>query len=148
MSFAGNIPTLKFAGKTLKGAVLRPPVAAPEVQVWRTHFAGVLGESEIRGKSGGRMLEFQFLMFGSFTKRTDLFDYIEKDLHGGSGLLGTNGTIEYSGADDSTTYKLQWKDCTFEGFIRSGGELPDVAGTLDGGWFVPGMLRWRHLHTE
>ncbi len=142
-----TFPALVFDGKTIKGSVLRCPTEAPELQAWRTAFAGVRGESEIIGKTGGRTLLFEMLLFGDFTKREDLFSYIESTINGAAGLIGRHGTVQYK-STTGTRWSLPWRECTCEGFTRMGSEVPDVAGTLDGGWFVQGVLKFRQTLVE
>jgi hypothetical protein len=134
-------PTISFTGGKLSGALLSCPSPPPQLQVWRTQFAGVQGESEIVGMTGGRDLEFQVLLFGGFSERDDLNDYITKTLDAN---IGQNGPLSADGSRDSG-WSLSWDNCTFEGFTRTSQDLLDIAQTIDGGWYVFGVLKFRHL---
>jgi hypothetical protein len=138
--------TLKFGKEQISCTVLAVPEPAPELQTWRTRFAGVQGESELVGTAGGRTLEFALMIHGSFATRNALRDYIQGTLNGS--LIGEHDDIVFRGT--SPNFEHDWMHCTCEGFSMAPGSSPlfDFAGTLDGGWFVPGVLRFRQLYRD
>lgn len=137
---------MRFTGTLISCLVISQPTPMPELQTWRTHFAGLKGTSELRGLAGGRVLDFEVLVLGEFETRDRLRDYIDKTLNGS--LHGKHGELRYTSAAGSERWNAVWKHCTLEGFAASSRMLPDVGGTLDGGWHVRGTLRFVQLSPE
>ena len=133
---------VKFSGKTIPGFCLPFLPPPPEFEAVRTKFFNVRGESEIVGEIGGRTFEVPICLFGKYKDAADLTDFIESTLRE---LIGDNGTLELK--DDSGWGSFL--DCTFEGFTpQPPGVLHDDAGTLDGGWWCNGLLRFRKLSSK
>ena len=135
--------TFRFRTVEIKGRVLRHGKPHHDIQVWRTHFPNVHGVSEIRGGIGGRLLEFPMLLFGGFTRRRDLEEYINEVLN--FQLANENGTITHTGTGSASanTTEPDYEDCTLHGFeMHPMGPIFDYAGTVDGGWLCYGVLRF------
>jgi hypothetical protein len=136
------VAVITIAGETISGIWEAPRVARPRIQVTRSKFFGVLGESEIHGRGGGREIEIPIYMFDHYASAQAVMDRIAQLEAQAS--LGLHGTLTMSGAVPRT-----YQDVTFEGFEEDPaiGILEDVAGTLDGGWFVKGTLYFYDLRT-
>jgi hypothetical protein len=134
---------LGFNGQFIRGTHGKIQESPPAIQVVRSQFFGLRGESEIRGEQGGRDLECWIYLHNNYTTA----NLLSAELIRLAGLVGVNSSLDVSGGPILDTYD----DCTFEGFFplpfdESGNYmLPDVARTLDtnGGWFARGTLRWR-----
>lgn len=133
-------PALTFGGVDITGIVERFTVGPPGTQLYRRHFSGIVGESELRGGLGGRTIEVQIVLAGDFDDRESLRAAYEDQLN--RDLVQTNDTLTYSATDFDASYP----ECTFLGFFPDGrGPLLDEGGTLDGGWFCRGVLVFRQL---
>ena len=118
-----------------------PRFGRQRLQVARTKYFGVAGESEIHGLGGGREIAIPFYFFDNFPSAAALLSRIDQlDYKAEEGLAGD---LQLSGPIYNRTYH----DVTFEGFEVDPevGVLPDVAGTLDGGWFAKGTLHFYDL---
>jgi hypothetical protein len=143
---------LLFNNVAFKGVPLAFTLAAPQYEFLRTKFSGVIGVSEIAAGSGLREIAIPVVCYGGFKNRTALQQYIDGskgmnlDFASGGGL-GANGTLEYRGDNNSNAFLFFYNDCTFEGFTMrpDPGMLLDVAGTLDGGWWCFGALKFTQL---
>jgi len=151
---------IKFRSKEIPGthgAAVFPP---PELHVVRTYFWSMRGQTEIVGDTGGREVTVDLWLHDGFKKRED----IAKKLKALDAMVGAHGVLEVdlgaqpktasgSSASASSKEKETLRYCTFGGFDRSSigqGPVPvfDYAGTVDGGWFAAGMLRFYQLRTD
>jgi hypothetical protein len=138
--------TLTFNGDTGLCLPLAFTPAAPEYHFFRTHFAGTDGVSEITAGSGLRTILVKVVVFGGFRTRNQLQQYCEQTMN--VTALGSNSTLKYSSSNPK--FSVSYPDCTFEGFAmdESPGMLYDSAGTLDGGWFCLGTLKFTQLSQQ
>lgn len=137
-----NAPkSLDFHGTKINGIVTRFLVPPFELHPYETHFAGVKGISRIKGGTGKRLIEVDLTLFNNFKDRTALRKFIDDKLNWE--LVDETDTLTYS--TDNPRFSAIYPDCTFLGFTPIGSHLPDVAGTLDGGWFCDGTLRFEQL---
>jgi hypothetical protein len=137
---------IKFRGIQINGThdlILAHP---PELQVVRTYFWGLRGESEIVGGKAGRALTCYIWLHNRYANRLD----IENAITTINSWVGENGVLVEEDTHNNVT--LTFNEVTFEGFTReviqgrdSNGPLRDYAGTIDGGWFQPGTLAFRQL---
>ena len=124
----------------------------PELQVRRTVFWGLAGESEIVGKPSGRIVQCFIVLHQQFNTPKKLLDELNKL----DDLVGEHGTLEETGE-----VPQKYKHCTFEGFERTfngqqhpgplkndAGTLFDESGDRDFGYFQTGVLRWRQLRVD
>jgi hypothetical protein len=142
-SFAPQ-PPIVFEGVEIRGVVERFPVPPPELQAYRVHFSGVHGEHELRGGKGGRTLEIQIVLADQWLSKLQLVEFYNQTLN--RDLINTNGTLTYRYAEAEGGENVQeFDDCTFQGFFEDPrqGPLLDVSGTMDGGWWVRGVLVFR-----
>lgn len=131
-------PPLEIPGIVLEGFVI-PPL---EVQQVTTKFWGVVGESRIRGKTGGRTLSIPIIIYDDVTPTTfdtalKLSVYIETTLN--RNQVGELGQVEIT----SESNHAPFTKCTFEGFLLTNGIKKDYAGSLGGNYFAHGRLIFR-----
>lgn len=141
---------ITFFGEQIDCVILESPLPAPEIQVWRTQFAGTQGVSEIVGGAGMRALDFNVVLKKKeWTTREQIQEYIDAVLNGE--LLGSNDTVTVKGVG----YTCVYPDCTGHGFTMQRSPLQDVGGMLGinsgttenpkYGYFCPGVLRFMQL---
>lgn len=135
---------LTFNGVAFQGLPLEFVPAAPEYLFFRTHFAGVNGVSEITGGRGARTISIPVVVFGKFLTRDAIQEYVDNNLNREG--LALNGQLAYV-STGTQRWNRTYDDCTFEGFslLSPPGFLPDEAGTLDGGWWCLGALKFTQL---
>lgn len=144
--------SLKFDGLDIPGLFGQVVFGAPEITTRPVKFFQVKGEGEVVGEVGGRWIAVRVLLYGGFTTQAKLEAKL-KDL---SKKVGVNGTLDAESdgeGDNSLNYQLDY--CTFHGWEpiplngqEDPGPLPDIAGTLDGGWFYHILLRFRQLRWD
>lgn len=140
---------LSFRGTPIPGPHQAPEIGPPTHESVITKYFGLLGESEIVGATGGRMIMYPiWLIDTGFTTAKKVVQFLEKL----DGMVSQNGTLIESGNIDRTH-----ADCTFHGFTPQGPIIPDIAGTLvtaarngnhtviPGLYFQFGILAWRQL---
>ena len=115
-----------------------------DLKTVRATFFGLPGESEIIGFRNGRNLECRHWLYGNYATPAALV----ADLQRMEGFVGSHGLLVMTAFDGATVEEFH--NCTFLGFERELIDdvnylLKDMAGTLDGGWFARGVLRWRQL---
>lgn len=132
----------RIANRTIYGTVLPFTPAPRELHTTRTHYAGLAGVSEIQLATGARQHQVGMVIHKRYT-RTQLQQAVQKLQQGfdGAGWIGTNGRLTIH----SDALEHRFDNCTFEGFLAQTGLLPDIGGTLDGGWFVEGVLLFTQL---
>lgn len=141
---------ITFFGEQIPCIILESPLPAPELQVWRTQFAGTQGISEIVGGAGMRQLDFNIVLKNKdWLTRALIQEYIDATLNGE--LLGGNDTVVVKGVG----YEIAYPDCTCHGFAMTRAPLPDYSGSLGitsgstasprYGYFCPGVLRFMQL---
>lgn len=117
---------------------MEPPLLHSKI----VKFWGVNGETELRGGRGGRILECRIWLHNGYST----YRALGRELESLDRRVGTHGTLTIRG---NGGYQRQFRNCTFLGFTPDGlpgsGPVRDVAGTLDGGWWIAGTLRWRQL---
>ena len=114
----------------------------------QTDFFGVRGTSMIISGTSGRFLDIDYMLFDDFTT----FLAINQKLRDIDNLLvGTSGTLRVTGVDADDNHQ-EYEDCVFLAFIRRpfAGQndpvpIPDGAGTVDGGYHIRGILRFKQL---
>ena len=139
--------TLKFKNQTIPGThglITEGPI---ELHLRRTYFYGLKGESEIVSGYGGRPLYADMWIHNSYSDFTDLNAYLATL----DKKMGDHGTLETT-YSPSNGKEQTFEHCTFLGFERlplpgrdQPGALEDVAGTVDGGWFINGRLHFHQL---
>jgi len=131
--------SMTFAGTTIPGKQGAFATSPPMLQATRTKFQGIVGTSEINGERGMRIVECHIWIFNSGALYDDAS--IKAFLRTLDNLVGTHGDI----VDTDSTYKRNFKHCTFEGFSpHPRGPIEDSAGKL--GWWCEGTLRWTQLY--
>lgn len=152
-------PRIRFAGADIKCIVLPFANPAPDLQVWRTQFAGTVGISEIVGGAGGRVLEIPIVLRSVKFISFEIIDrYVDDVL--GANLVGQHGDLivepgkslrepltDGDGNPIPAPDKpvLRYANCTFHGFSVTRPPLPDEAGTMGTGagrWTCVGVLRF------
>tara|TARA_R100000808_G_scaffold24931_1_gene59479 strand:- start:8699 stop:9118 length:420 start_codon:yes stop_codon:yes gene_type:complete len=133
--------TVTHGSLTVNGKNGLAVVKPPELHVKRTHFPGLRGDSEIVLGTGGAQIDVPMWIYNSYTTRAKLQDF-EDEMRG---HVGTNATLTVTLDSETETYT----DCTFVGFEpmplpgqQHASPLKDHAGTVDGGWFINGMLHF------
>lgn len=137
---------LTFRGIPIFGTHDIITTGPPELQVVRSYFWGLKGESEIVGGPAGRSLSCYIWLHRQYRTRWDL----ERGIWEINTWVGEHGVlIEH---DYQNNAILTFNDVTFEGFTREGlggrdsaGPTFDYACTVDCGWFQPGRLLFRQL---
>ncbi len=128
-----------FNSLVIPGEVLPFQPASPMLQRFPTKYAGIKGESEIIGGTGSRMVEIPMVIFGEWESAGQLQEFLNTL----TDLVGTNETVEI----ESNAEQGPYDNCTLVDWQPVRMPLPDVAGTLDGGWFMYIMLRFIQLDT-
>ncbi|MES2793209.1 MAG: hypothetical protein V4719_26605 [Planctomycetota bacterium] len=123
---------LTFRGTPIPGLHGRPKFGPWGVQLTRTTYFGLEGESEIRGERTGRDIVMESVFYNSFVSGEQLENAIETL----NKNVPTNGKIVQTGAINRTLQR-----CTFEGITMKGSPLPDNKI----GWWVEVEIRWRQL---
>lgn len=136
---------LRFGSTLIPGTVMRYAIPAREVQVKRTHFWGVLGESQISGAPGGRTLAIPVLVFDAgsrFSTREKLVKFLIQTV---GSLIGTTESLHVLLNEPHT--KEVYPECCLDNFtIRpEPGVILDVAGTLGGKYFCEVDFTFRQL---
>lgn len=136
--------SLRFRGVEIPGIVEPFAIPSRETQNSRRHFWAVRGESEIRGKPGGRTLQFSMLVFDAgnkFASYQGLALFFSSDV---GQLLNEHGTLQVV-KDNSAL--LSFPDCTLDvaSIRQDPGILRDEAGTLGGKWFCMADFVFRQL---
>ena len=140
-------PNYNFTGTHGQLAV----VSRAELVTRRRHYPGIDGESEIRAGINGRMWRCDYLVANNYASLNQLNIELVK-LEGT--LLGMHGVVTAlygqaagGGPQDQQTLF----DTTYMGFERDP-NLPearlDVAGTIDGGWWIRGFLNFYELKVQ
>lgn len=132
---------LSVTGVVVEGVQIEPR----DRQFKANKFWGVVGESQIDGKVGGRNIILPVLIYDDaaespvFETARLLADYIDYTLN--TVARGKVGTLTWiSEADHSPL-----EDCVFEGAMLTEGPKHDEAGTLGGGYFAMCLLAFREL---
>lgn len=137
---------LKFWNLDIPGLHGPLIIGGPENTARRVKFFQVKGEAEVAGFPAGRTIMVRALVFDEFDTYQKLQDFLD-DL---STKTGVNDKLTETG---NTPKVLDY--CTFEGWEpiplngqEDPGPLVDIAGTLDGGWFIQILLRFRQLRWD
>jgi hypothetical protein len=135
--------TLLHGGVSIPGLVLKWPEIPFDLHPYETHFAGVDGISRLEGGAGRRVLDVAIVLYNRYSSRTALSAFVNDQLNWD--MVGSSHTLEYSTA--SPAFTAVEPDCVLEGFMQDDqiGQIFDGAGTLDGGWFCFGVLRFIQL---
>jgi len=128
--------TLKFRNLTIPGTHQTVTPAPPTLKTRNDLVWGQHGEIQVYGGQGGRPVSVTMVFHNSWTTEKKL----EKALFGLLKLTGTNGTLKETGNVTRT-----FADCTFDGVEELSGPLEDIAGTIDGGWFIDIRLNFYQL---
>jgi hypothetical protein len=156
--------TVKFKNYAFPGTHGAAIVLPPELHVVRSSFFGLDGTSEIVGGRGGREITVDMWFHNKFFRRDQL---INGPITTSRLIIGHHGKLELihelapqrSKQNGAITYqakarKEEYEDVTFHGFFPTsfGGQpgvpLFDWAGTVDGGWFIAGQLRFYQLKSD
>lgn len=130
--------SVTFNGEEIPGTVLAFTVPPKELQVRRTKFFGVNGESQIVGGLGGRTIRIpMWLHRDDFHAATDIASYIE----GMEFIAGTTGNLVVNSDADHPDFF----ETTFEGavLLPDPGIIYDHAGGLGGKWIAFILLQFR-----
>lgn len=125
--------------RVISGTHGAPMFDAPALQRKTVKFWGLIGEGELVGQRGGRWIDVFIWLHGNYTSAAAL----TRELESLDRMVGRHGDLVITGS-----YSRRFRNCTFDGFTPAGergGPIRDVAGTLDGGWWTAGNLRWRQL---
>lgn len=116
---------------------------APRNQLKLTQFWGVVGESELRGERGMRVIEVLMTLHNGYPS----YAALRAQLVGLEVSVGNHGNLVIDSSAPRT-----FNHVTFDGFTpgRSpeDGPLPDVANGFGGGanaWFIRGVFRFHQL---
>ena len=124
---------ITFRGTSINGThgeILAKPW---DLDAVRTHFQSVIGESEIQGQRGGRMIVIpEMWLHGNYLSSSTAAAAIETI----NRMIGMNGSLVESG-----TISRTHRNCTLEGFEVERGPIYD--GAIK--WFVIGSLVFRQL---
>ena len=138
--------TIKHAAKTFDGLHGRVIEEMPEIRQVESNFFGLNGTSIILGGFGARNLSCELWLFNNFA---DFLD-INIELNTIDKLVGKFGDLRVTNPADAPDSHKLYKDVVFLGFERQpfpGQEqavpIPDAAGTVDGGYHIRGILRFR-----
>jgi len=136
---------VKFNGHTLNGTLLHQHRAPRTVQQRPLHFWGVVGAGWLMGQRKEREIVLDHLLHNNFAKYTNLAAEMAKwDTY-----AGESGTLVITNTDNGVTETFP--DCVYQGYYNApepaDGPLKDVAGTLDGGWFIRLFHRFVQLST-
>jgi len=134
---------LNFAGQPIPGLVFDPDIDPPAIQVVRTHYAGLKGETEINLGEGGRYIRFPVeLCDASFRDAAAVTALLKKF----DERIGATGDLKQTGNIVRT-----FKNCTFEGCKKLHEPIPDHAKTLISGvvsYHCRVLLVWYQLTTQ
>ncbi len=129
--------SITFGSYEIPGDVLPFQPSSPELQAWRTKYAGVRGVSEIIGATGMRPIDIPIVLFGDFNSSGQLQSFLQTL----DDRIGTNETVQI----DSNAGQGPYDNCTLIDYQPIKMPLPDLAGLLDGGWFMYLLLRFVQL---
>lgn len=133
--------TVIFNSLKVSGIVEKVHDAAPRFLAKRTHRWGSVGENELTSPPLGRQILVQICVHGGYTTEAALQAVIAGTLER---RIRENGTLTIDTGGFTRTYD----DCTYEGFERESGPLPDVGDGLGEGancWFTHGVLKFYQL---
>lgn len=126
---------LIFGGTSFVGTH-GPVITAPsQLQVARTKFWGVNGESEIVGYRGGRSIVSELWLHNNYSTAEQVYN----EMQAMDAAVGRNEDLIETGISRI------WYACTFMGFEEMPpGIIPVVGGgpEITGSWFVRGMLHF------
>ncbi len=141
---------VEFNGNFFNGTHESPVYVPPALQTVRTHFAGVIGESEIRLGAKSRPIYIPILLHDKYPTSALLFAAL--DLM--DSLVGDHGELRINALPYGGVPRV-FPNCTFEGFAKGQspdtGPLADNVGLLDGtkpSWWVQGVLQFHQLSTQ
>lgn len=127
---------LTFGGTSFVGTHGAVIAAPSQLQLSRTKFWGVNGESEIVGYRGGRSIQAELWIHSSgYTTAEQVFN----ELQAMDAAIGTNADLVDTGISRI------WYSCTFMGFEQQEDILPIIGGQLTGSYFTRGMLHFYSL---
>lgn len=121
-----------FRSALIPGLPGEPKIDPWDVQVARTQFFAVQGESELRGDRGGRSITWPWFWYASYTTAAQLeaaIELLNKD-------CPINGTIVETGAISRTLQR-----CTLMGIAIKKGPLP----SSHLGFWAEVEIMWRQL---
>jgi hypothetical protein len=137
---------ITFDGKQIFGThgVIEP--AVNELQVHRTYYWGLLGETEVLGTPSGRELSCNIWLHNYYATRKRLEEAVDEI----NSWIGVHGELEET---DVYGNRITYNEVTFHGCDRLpvGGHMGpwrDVAGTVDGGWVQSARLRFYQLKVD
>lgn len=140
---------ITFNGKQIKGTHDAVAYSSPELQVSRTYFWGLQGESEITGGKSGRNMTVYMWLHDKHSSRTAIEDRVKEIMT----WVGEHGVLVETDARNSMT--KTYENVTFTGVEpitfpnrESVGPIKDYAGTVDGGWIQAVNLKFYQLITE
>jgi hypothetical protein len=123
---------ISFRGQFIPGVYQQPKMAPWAVQVARTHYFGVAGESEIRGERGGRNLDFEGMWYFAYESA----ELLQADIEGLNSQAPINGTIVRTGPITDS-----FPNCTLMGVTIKQGPLPSTQY----GWWAMVDISFRQL---
>lgn len=133
--------TVTFGGVTFAGTHSSHSSSPASVQSRIIKLWNVPGELELLGGPGGRDVVIPIVLHDSYGAFLDL--RLQMQIY--EELVGTNEELQISSGGFADVFRSS----TYHGFEVIGdprdGPLKDVAGTLDGGWWWRGTLKFRSL---
>ncbi len=132
--------TFAFAGYSFPAINEHMYETPPEAPARISHYWGLSGDTEIRSGGGSRLIHLRVVLRDNYPTYAALAERLRL-LHR---LVNTHGSLHIVG-----TVNRSFANCTFLGFSqgqdRGDGPLPDIAGTMGGGWWIRGVCTWRDL---
>lgn len=114
---------------TVPGITLPLQMGTRELQQVTTKFWGVVGESRINGRTGGRFVEVPVLVYGDqFNTQAKLASWFDSLYQ----YQGRVGTLQIT----SDVNRPALKDCSFDSAVMVTDPKIDEAGSLGGGAFA------------
>jgi hypothetical protein len=134
--------TLTIVGETVTGIIHGTLAEPPELQRREIKYWGVKGSTEIFGERGARDFEVRMTVFANYSAAT-----LTAAMKTWDRMTGDHGDVVVTNNDNG--WSRTFKNVTFLGFLRgtdpTDGPVPDVAGTLDGGWWITGTFKFRQI---
>ena len=127
---------IAFVGWYAPGIVEPLAPGSAEAKMLVNSFWGQQGESALVSGATGRDIPVRLLCYGGFGS----YDFAREVRENAQRLIGSNGELVIEGHE----FTERFGDCTLVAAqVGEEGILPDLAGTLDGGWFFFIRLLWR-----
>ena len=129
---------VKFDGLTFAGTHGTAMEGSWTSQSLRRYYFGLYGQTEKRGGRGARELTVDITLHDTYSDFAALHGFLKNKLNR---KINKHGTLEVKDDNIQQTFK----NVTFDRFDWTQPPLADDAGTVDGGWWMSGVLRFTQL---